>query len=1055
MRFPKTKKLSLYIILCFAFFLLYLIPSNNYAQSFENFSSELETMGIDTEEFSERENISRYELTRLLNAVECIDCVHAPIFMIDRYTNPFWSDFRQQPGKDFWDINFQWWLYRWRQYYYCVAYVWENNYMRWYPEETSPICAGLFCGARNTNYAEFIQVVINVLSNYIYQNYRANWSEIANWTNELVVNSYPDRYLDDGDKDTIQNAVQECPQWECTIQDATAFKTYIKYCMFNLDQCNMRTFGQITQAYWPVSELNILYNQDIIDVQWARNIDIYSNVDGQTALDIFYKLYTNIQCNFDDDYDCDGIPNAEDNCPYHYNPSQTDTDGDGVGDVCDDDIDGDGVKNPIGIVDETGRINIKLLEQSEDNCIFTPNPDQTDSNNNWIGDACIEDSQWLWMYIAIDSIGTQAPLTTTVNAITRGTIIGEIERNMGDGTIKQWQAITHTYTNPWLYVINAYAQWINNNAVAKTTIIVWQATQQQRAIQIQANRITSNTATDITFSANTIGDVEYIQRDFWNNIRINRSAEQSITRSYTQAGSYPVTARAFKGNTLLATSRISIGIGTEQGWSQLISQRWLRTNKWESIILQTQRNPNIPIREIERDMGDGTKIRNTNTSLIHNYNIAWPRVIQQTIYTQDNRQFINYITVYIQDPVYSQSFAKNFVPNTLVAVPWDTVEYFNTNIGDTPPESNYIQRFTPTISTRYSNTNQSLLHRYNNPWVYFPSNTQHINQCLFLESQATVVIEQQDICVDIMRSWRANQYCDMDWDGIPDICDDDIDGDGVKNLIWLVLFDNPDCSIDERNINHDLLREHIQWICTLDNCPFTQNPNQEDLNRNGIGDICEESLWNIIRAQANTTENINTIKDSDGDGIPDSEDACPTIPWWYNSVDWCPVIWAELACPTYLTESINQIDIPRCPLNTRLCNDNLCHEDCEDFGGDRFCNNDGVCDPLESCNCPDCMDKQDRCQNGLKCGENNWNNVCIVDPTPEPPYIPSNPTPNCTDPTRCIQISPIIPTTCNQCPCQFADFASEFIIGDKIRAQLRDVSYQTLYRYSSPYIITE
>jgi len=116
--------------------------------------------------------------------------------------------------------------------------------------------------------------------------------------------------------------------------------------MFNLDACEMRTFGQIAQAYWPVSELNILYNQDIIDVQRAKNIDIYANVDGQTALDIFYKLYTNIQCSFDNDYDCDSIINAEDNCPYEYNPSQKDTAQNGIGNVCDEDIDGDGIKNP-------------------------------------------------------------------------------------------------------------------------------------------------------------------------------------------------------------------------------------------------------------------------------------------------------------------------------------------------------------------------------------------------------------------------------------------------------------------------------------------------------------------------------------------------------------------------------------------------------------------------------------------------------------------------------------------------------------------------------------
>ncbi|MBQ9554364.1 hypothetical protein IJU97_05490 [bacterium] len=28
-------------------------------------------------------------------------------------------------------------------------------------------------------------------------------------------------------------------------------------------------------------------------------------------------------------------------------------------------------------------------------------------------------------------------------------------------------------------------------------------------------------------------------------------------------------------------------------------------------------------------------------------------------------------------------------------------------------------------------------------------------------------------------------------------------------------------------------------MCSLDNCPFRSNPNQADLNANGIGDICE------------------------------------------------------------------------------------------------------------------------------------------------------------------------------------------------------------------------
>jgi hypothetical protein len=35
------------------------------------------------------------------------------------------------------------------------------------------------------------------------------------------------------------------------------------------------------------------------------------------------------------DGDNDGVPNADDNCHKDFNPAQTDTDGDGKGDVCD------------------------------------------------------------------------------------------------------------------------------------------------------------------------------------------------------------------------------------------------------------------------------------------------------------------------------------------------------------------------------------------------------------------------------------------------------------------------------------------------------------------------------------------------------------------------------------------------------------------------------------------------------------------------------------------------------------------------------------------------
>jgi hypothetical protein len=78
-----------------------------------------------------------------------------------------------------------------------------------------------------------------------------------------------------------------------------------------------------------------------------------------------------------DNYDYDGVPNATDNCPWLYNPSQGDMESDGVGDACDicymdpdNDIDSDGHCGDI------------------DNCPFVSNPTQSDADSDGPGDAC-------------------------------------------------------------------------------------------------------------------------------------------------------------------------------------------------------------------------------------------------------------------------------------------------------------------------------------------------------------------------------------------------------------------------------------------------------------------------------------------------------------------------------------------------------------------------------------------------------------------------------------------------------------------------------------------
>jgi gliding motility-associated-like protein len=72
----------------------------------------------------------------------------------------------------------------------------------------------------------------------------------------------------------------------------------------------------------------------------------------------------------DDDDDNDGVLDSQDNCSLIQNANQEDNDNDGIGDLCDDDDDNDGVLD------------------SQDNCPLTSNTDQEDRDHDGVGDVC-------------------------------------------------------------------------------------------------------------------------------------------------------------------------------------------------------------------------------------------------------------------------------------------------------------------------------------------------------------------------------------------------------------------------------------------------------------------------------------------------------------------------------------------------------------------------------------------------------------------------------------------------------------------------------------------
>jgi len=83
-----------------------------------------------------------------------------------------------------------------------------------------------------------------------------------------------------------------------------------------------------------------------------------------------FTVYTLV----DGDADRDGVLDRSDNCPATPNADQSDTDGDGVGDVCD--------------ATPTGDDDLDGIDNALDNCPATPNADQSDTDGDGIGDVC-------------------------------------------------------------------------------------------------------------------------------------------------------------------------------------------------------------------------------------------------------------------------------------------------------------------------------------------------------------------------------------------------------------------------------------------------------------------------------------------------------------------------------------------------------------------------------------------------------------------------------------------------------------------------------------------
>ncbi len=153
---------------------------------------------------------------------------------------------------------------------------------------------------------------------------------------------------------------------------------------------------------------NLIVDVSVLgSISQTANITLYGNpimacAEGYDGDEKVYNALP-VSC-WSADTDRDGISNAIDNCPEFTNAGQWDKDQDGLGNECDDDIDGDGFSNKeeetVGskVWDFESTPESILLDDDgdginnlEDNCIVIANPQQWDKDKDGLGNECDDD----------------------------------------------------------------------------------------------------------------------------------------------------------------------------------------------------------------------------------------------------------------------------------------------------------------------------------------------------------------------------------------------------------------------------------------------------------------------------------------------------------------------------------------------------------------------------------------------------------------------------------------------------------------------------------------
>jgi PKD domain/Thrombospondin type 3 repeat len=520
-------------------FMVAALSSQCYAVNNE-FLQLMQERWYDTQTLQVSSTVSRGVVTELLNLIDCHNCHKPSIDTIATLSQSWWEWFRIFPGKNFDDVMYSAAATQANQYY-CIAYVGNQWYMNGYPRATSPFCSGKFCPQVPISNADVLQTVFNISSKTFYSQYAVNRNAVSDW----YVKQTPERqkYFGLQDLGVIQSQKKACSAAaNCTIASAQALQTYAKYCTFEPEACGMQEMPKAKKGRRPIAEMNMLLQQGIFTLDELENIDVNASAPGSFVLELFGRLKQRAQCQDINDIDHDGIIDSKDNCYLTYNPQQRDNDADGIGNVCDDDIDNDTIKNPLGVLDDNGNIDpstFPWFTGKIDNCLTTPNTNQSDVDANNVGDACDVDEK---VGIKIDTKPVTRDRFVFV-AVYSGSLTG-FTWHYGDSTTGPGIVTPHTYAKPGTYTVRIDATTPKGKTVyATTSVTVWPLTVRANLLpDVLVQQVGKQYHYTIATQWLDPKDISYVHlvRNDGRTRQLRGNDITSFNDTYTTAGSYPI-----------------------------------------------------------------------------------------------------------------------------------------------------------------------------------------------------------------------------------------------------------------------------------------------------------------------------------------------------------------------------------------------------------------------------------------------------------------------------------------------------------------------------------